>query len=391
MNHKLLIFIIFFFWNSAESQFIFRDTGKKTDSGEIKNMHKEFLKVRADLMKGNFNLYYCNVLEIGNDKYMFPDGHFNVYKWVDKQWNNLYKGVYFGYNFDSYKFIYRDNIYSYRGYGFWKSHGHVIHFTPASGEWELLKFTENLKDELAYVDEKGLHLIGENHQFIDFQNKTVNNLPAINLGLEIFKSRIRIQTLDLDNYYLILSKPIYIIHKKSKEVHTTNLNPFKSLAYSIWDQRDIILLRQDTIIKINQNWTVRDTYDIKNQLQYFVKHKSNVNQFRIFYALPVFLILVFIFWFFRKKRKLVKNKTSNTIWENKLIPALITFQYQTISAETLDDILDITHIKPPETLRYRRAQLIKEINQEYKNKIGHDLIIRVNDPEDGRRFKYIIG
>ena len=47
-----------------------------------------------------------------------------------------------GYNNDSFNFIFRDTLYSFGGYGFWKFNGHLRFYIPNNHEWEILPLTQ---------------------------------------------------------------------------------------------------------------------------------------------------------------------------------------------------------------------------------------------------------
>jgi len=63
---------------------------------------------------------------------------------------------------------------------------------------------------------------------------------------------------------------------------------------------------------------------------------------------------------------------------------------QLITQEELDRILGLEGVSQNETLRYRRAKIINEINEHYKVIRGELMIKRKKDPADKRRFLYRI-
>lgn len=52
--------------------------------------------------------------------------------------------VYFGDNFDSYIFSYRDTIYSLGGYGFWKTKGLLRYYVEQRHEWEIIRLNREV-------------------------------------------------------------------------------------------------------------------------------------------------------------------------------------------------------------------------------------------------------
>ena len=47
-----------------------------------------------------------------------------------------------GYNNDAFNFTFRDTVYSFGGYGFWKFNGHLRFYIPSMHEWEILPLTQ---------------------------------------------------------------------------------------------------------------------------------------------------------------------------------------------------------------------------------------------------------
>ncbi|MDA0939374.1 MAG: hypothetical protein O2990_00075 [Bacteroidetes bacterium] len=61
-----------------------------------------------------------------------------------------------------------------------------------------------------------------------------------------------------------------------------------------------------------------------------------------------------------------------------------------LETEELDELLGISHLSSPETLRSQRARSINRINTEYRILHGADLIVRRQSQEDRRRSVYVI-
>lgn len=69
---------------------------------------------------------------------------------------------------------------------------------------------------------------------------------------------------------------------------------------------------------------------------------------------------------------------------------LMEYSGQTLSQEQLDIAFGIDQINPAETQRSKRSNLIKEINHEYYKIRGVELVSRIQDPTDKRKFLYQI-
>lgn len=58
--------------------------------------------------------------------------------------NRVDSTVYFGDNFDSFNFSYRDTIYSFGGYGFWETNGLLRYYIEVRHEWDIIKLNRKL-------------------------------------------------------------------------------------------------------------------------------------------------------------------------------------------------------------------------------------------------------
>lgn len=70
---------------------------------------------------------------------------------------------------------------------------------------------------------------------------------------------------------------------------------------------------------------------------------------------------------------------------------LVALEGSQFDTEELDDVLEISHLVSPETLRSQRARLLQRVNAEYRVKEGVDLVVRMRSPNDRRRSVYCIG
>jgi hypothetical protein len=68
----------------------------------------------------------------------------------------------------------------------------------------------------------------------------------------------------------------------------------------------------------------------------------------------------------------------------------MAYSGQTIDAQQLDELLGIQDEANADTRKYRRSQIIKEINDIYLAQTGNSLIERERDQQDGRKYFYKI-
>ncbi|HNU42098.1 MAG: hypothetical protein UZ12_BCD005002387 [Bacteroidetes bacterium OLB12] len=71
--------------------------------------------------------------------YIFPEGTGRIYvnDSISGQPIRLDSTKYYGFTFGSHIFFYRDTLYSFGGYGYWNTNGHLRVFINQKGEWEL--------------------------------------------------------------------------------------------------------------------------------------------------------------------------------------------------------------------------------------------------------------
>ena len=85
-----------------------------------------------------------------NGLFLLPDGTGRVYeiqllnsKFEIKRQDST---IFFGYNFGFYPFCYKETLYSFGGYGYWRYNGQLRAFLPKKGEWQI----ENLNREIPF-------------------------------------------------------------------------------------------------------------------------------------------------------------------------------------------------------------------------------------------------
>jgi hypothetical protein len=107
-------------------------------------MYSKALSVLDSTKKKGFQIDRMDIVEINETKYLIPNGMFDVYRWTNGQWDNMYKGPFQGFNFGAKIFVHKDEIYAFGGYGYWRNHGLIVRFLRDRGEWDVLPFTSEL-------------------------------------------------------------------------------------------------------------------------------------------------------------------------------------------------------------------------------------------------------
>ncbi|HEB61954.1 MAG TPA: hypothetical protein ENI82_02275 [Bacteroidetes bacterium] len=381
---KTIIFSLLFFISSQlGGQIVFQDKNKISGKKELQNLYTKSLHILDSLKTVGFIIRRMDILEINEQKYLLPDGLFDVYNWTGIGWKNLYRGIHHGYNYDSKKFVFNNNLYSFGGYGFWRSHGQVIQFLFDRGEWELLDFTKSLKNGYATTMPQGLMVFGDSDYIIDIDKKQITSQPELPFKMQrinnIYSNLI---TFDFDDFMLIFKKPMLLFDKKSRNFYDSELSPFRNLPNAY-----LVQIVSDSIALYDKNMSLIEATSVSREIKYFTPI-SKASTFRLkgkwIYSIISLLLLCCVYYFFRSKQKRIK-------FNDPLIEKLLPHAGKTLTQEELDEILGISGIKNPETHKGTRSQTINKINKETNSKTGKKLINRIKDPEDRRRYLYEIG
>jgi hypothetical protein len=145
----------------------------------------EFLKLPQQLIKTRNGLYISLIGSGRLYKAILTDNKI--------KFERIDSTIYFGSNFGSFNFSYRDTIYSLGGYGFWKTNGLLRYYIKQRHEWEIVKLNQEIplltgdKFELIWYDQVNGRL------FFGF----INQGPSTTIEKEP-KSNVQYRTLVLD-------------------------------------------------------------------------------------------------------------------------------------------------------------------------------------------------
>ncbi len=402
IRYAFILFVIDASLIKLHGQIVFTDTGEESPTEEIRELLQKAdstLRVKTNGTKPG----RADILEIKDQKFLLPDGYFDVYLWQNREWVNLYKGRHFGYNNQSRKYIIDGKIYSLGGKGFWNEHGHLIIFDQKSNEWELLPATKELPPGLSYFcpSDQKIHLITANGEWsIQLPNGQISKQVPLRKDLQNLSDNLFVDltSFETDSFLLICGgKPTILIHKTSHQIFINNILVDKTMR--AMQMGHFVHIRGNEFRVISPVDGSEDILPQDKVLDFFhispgaLLSPSASHTFPVWIWLPALFITTFsAFLIFRKNKKKTLHESSTVSkTENPAISALINLKGQTITADQLDILLDIQHITSNETQRFRRAQLIKQINKEVATSHGQPLIQRIPDPEDGRRFLYKIG
>ena len=373
------ILLLFATVYSSFSQVIYYDTSDSTDWQSIAVMTQSTREIRDSLQMAGYSAKKFIIHEIAGKTWMTIDGRFDVFEWHNDHWVNLYKGTYHGYNFLSQKFTIDGKLFSYRGYGYWQSHGEIIEFLPEQGGWEIVSESADLPVGLGYVRDSVFHIISDKCIEVDVRKGKVKSVPCL---FQVPELILEWQEYNFRDYLLLGGNMNPLIDKQNGDVYLSSRSPFKSLLHD-WTLTDALIHLKDNDITIvfADNDTVR--YNANNELQYYMKQSEEEEQtsFWLWAPLIVLIIATVIFLLYRYYPRRQHS-------DAQILSAFKGYEGKLLDSDTFDAILGIEDIIVYETRKHKRATLIKEINMVSASLYGKTLIERERNPNDKRFFLY---
>ncbi|MEY3050361.1 MAG: hypothetical protein RLY31_146 [Bacteroidota bacterium] len=379
----------------ATGHIVYKDTGQLSSPDTLMSMYRQALDIRKAYQAEGKNILRYDILEVGTDKYLLPNGMLDVFRWEGGKWVNQYTGHSHGYNYGSTKFVFDNRIFSYGGYGFWRMHGDLIEFMPDSKEWELLPFSKDLPCGIAYLTDFGIRVIGRSPNFeIDIRKGVVRELGDRFLSTERY---LNFHNLPFENYtYLPVGHPRLLVDNRTGALYQSDQQ--RLIYFGKYDIDTDILLQHivgDFVFVYHEEDSLIFSTSIEAELPFFTRIDLPSPYRRIWFAgLSAGVILAgaaAMVWIRRRKPPVPASDWPTQYEDNEIINTLLGKVGQTLSQEELDMVLGITTIGSAENKRYRRSTLIKDINLQCKVSFGRELIRRLRDQKDGRQFVYEIG
>ncbi|MBK6571673.1 MAG: hypothetical protein KA251_00390 [Saprospiraceae bacterium] len=396
---------LFFIWLFAfpvlsNTQIIYYDQQPFEDLTEVKLIYKKSRILQDSMSMLGLSTQFIDVLESGPNRYLVVDGFLYLFEWQKESWNNISKSKYHGNNFRAKKFFWNGELFCFGGYGFWREHGDLIKFDWTKGEWEtaVVHYNKDIGNNVSFLTGDVLNVINpiSRNQHIN-STETRPGLYSINLNtLDVqnrctdpdlinLKFAIRIET---KNYFLASFNPVQIIDKLSSRYKFSDLTFFNELYNS--DSHTLYLVHGDSIVLYHSGIdSLPVVYDLDKIYRELPGEEKNLfkvdNSFRNLVLLLLLIIFSGIIVYYKRK-----SKREKILFEHPFITQLLRFSGQKLSQDELDQILEIDTIISVDTMKSRRAALFNEINKEYSSKKGLELITRVPDPLDKRKFLYYI-
>jgi len=394
----LILFSICFQFLSG--QVVFQDRGAQCPNETRENFYKKALEVTENYLGRNIVIKRFDILEAGDHVYLLPDGTFDVYEWVDSNWINRYEGIFGGYNYDSKKFVWKDRIFSFGGYGFWHLQGQLIEFKFDEGGWEILPFTSELPYGIGIPLGDSLRVLCNEPYIIDLANEKIL-IGESDKAHEVWDWSLNLKTQAMNRHayqftdHTIIRQPelpwvSWIVRhrdgqhfKRSSPIHAFHIN---EITQGEINNSFYYIYRDSLIVKLMDSVLLRA--DVNVELEKFAPiHSDSQNSKLPLLALSL-LVLLPAGWFFYKNNKKPEPQENGS--PDPYLQKLLELENNTLDIPSMDCLLEIDHIKSDSTLRYRRSKAIQKINEAYAAQKGHPLVHRIRNPEDRRSYVYEI-
>jgi len=355
--------------------------------------------------------------------------------------------VYFGSNFRSLVFSYKDVIYNLGGYGFWKTNGLLRYYVEKRREWEIIKLnkeiplqTENSFDLIWYDQPEEKIYFGftreENNVTTDEKSSVTFHYETMILDLEKKEWR-KLGLLsnflknDLVNLTNITSGPLgqmvnfkgktLFLNYRENKIYELNLAPKKqkimdrfstntgdahvyyfkdSVFFSGISSRnllDSLSISKKDLVLLDEKIYLPDL----SQTSGYEKARSTVSKFIIVLLAGLAILTAIILFLIRKKKTVSSDLKSNHTIEYNIFTELETEVLKTIAGNsqkaTLTSIDDLNKVlgvnkKSIEIQKKQRSDVISSINKKYSyiKKDNGELIERKQTEFDKRSFEYYI-
>jgi hypothetical protein len=398
--HKVLwSLLLIVFWISGSpvhAQIIISDPDALLDKPSLDSMYQQALIVAASKRKAQVDFQYCNILYNNNVWKLIPDGHFDMYEWQDGKWFNTYRKDDLGYNFFSTKFIHKDKIHSYGGYGFWKLNSDIISYNHVLREWIISKDYKEVPQGVCLPGHNKLVIVSGNKlSMLDLISAELDTcLLDVVAQFQLFRPTF---TLVGKHYTVFLEEKLQLlIQKPENHLYTLKIGALNKVHLT--RKEDCIHVKEDSLFIYAPDFNEKFRESLQANFDQYdavecPKHKSPGTFWK---SITLMIILLgAVLTVFLLKRNKSGKKTDQVYMQDEpdnssIFDKIIKTAGSTLTQEKLDLIFDIPDDISPETKRFRRATLITEINNKSKLLLSKEIIIRIKDPMDKRKYLYYI-
>jgi hypothetical protein len=337
------------------------------------------------------------------------------------------------YNIDCKNFMYKGGLYSYGGYGFWKTNGHLRKFNFEDSEWDIIPLNmEIMSTSYVWFDEE------QGRLYVPFQRvvnagiagpENIRGVPTytsyyldlktnqwVKLG-ELEKDVIKIVEKDFSSNEFLTHKNGYIhlvnedtyffdlVHNKIYKSKSAQLNQFLIRRASNYN----LFMEGDNIVSYNPGNQLFVTYPLK--LSDFELLRTSIwgQENKVFIFLLIIIVIALVFtggwWIFNRsvsrklevaQLKILKSKTVNQAF-TAIEVALIKLLLSASSKDKHIEIGQINHVlgikdKNIGLQKKVRSDVMKAINDKYEfiTQSNSPLIGSSRKEEDKRFYEYFI-
>jgi len=342
----------------------------------------------------------------------FETCRFNVWKWNNLEWENLYGNTNKGFCISDY-FFFKDELYGFTSQGFWSSQSGLYRFTNKSYNWDIIntkKYPKNFcstnsfrinEDTMISLSgiqiEHGLKTIVPTSSSYGLDMKTLTwfeiteNIMLKSLVEIISEAKGRM--FDFKNDVIYSQNEFIIqINKKTKEVffeNTTDATYARSLDLIMNDTESATILAggEIQIIKPRPYEELTKIGDLIIRSNDGEKEKLIQKETTSFLNSSIIVGSVMLIISIIMVAVSLKNKKEQN---SSLTKTLSQFSNQTLSSDEFDAAVGINLNLSHDSRRVRRSRIIKEINENHKKNKGKILVSRIRDEMDNRFVLYKI-
>lgn len=370
------------------------------------------------------------IIQLNQEIYALLPCRFEILKWKENHWKNLYNGNSSGFNCNAQFFVKNNIIYSVGRYGFWHSHSEILFFDFESGFWENLQADHTpinysgvgiylSGDKIISINGEYIHQSSKVHEtetngyYFDFNQKSWYPLK-LEIPNKTTYSNWLVPSFDLKDYGLHPYKfqaeeGLLLLNKADGSIY------FSKKDYDSFVKFTLAVSVGNTLI-LSNNSKAKVVLDTEEELEKsFVKvgnvkfddtWPANIESRDHWYYSTIitglFLLLGIIF-LYRKKlashdyqfnpessEDISPDSKSESLNEEllKAIELLKPYKNSSLEIDTFDEILGLNSISNIEYRRVKRSRLIRMINQNHKTESGEIYIERIKSETDKRLVSY---
>ena len=357
------------------------------------------------------------VYELGEKRYVQVRCTFDLYEIQGEQIVNKYLYFNRGYTCGGNSFVRDSTHYMLGGHGFWTHHIDLLAFDELHGSWELVTTKGQPTDyfsSLVYQNSKGVFaLFGE--EFNQRKGLDVKNQQGYFLDWKTKEwKELAVQIEGLDLMDLIQKGGLYFIQSQDYAFWAST-NGLRNIGWNLieketgkiffFDAKNIDMGIGAYLEVVGNVLTYpAPSGQLKTlDLDEIRKKSTEVGSIRVketasfgmnyTWGYLLFFTLVAFGWLIVKKglpKKKIEADQAPLPTKRAPLELLLPYSGQLLSTEALDKLLGIDSQANFDSRRMKRARLINDINEQYLDQEGKELIVREKKMEDKRYVYYKI-